>query len=249
MNRQLLEGKVCIITGASRGIGAATAELFAEEGGALVLVGRSKQGLEALEARLRKKDTQVTICVGDVSDPRTAEKVVALTIQTYRKLDVLVNNAGTTNRESFMEMKLESWDAILRTNLYGTLFFCKESLKHMKAGGTIVNVSSLAAVQPNLNHNHAYGVSKAGILALTRSLALQFAPLGIRINAICPGPFDTDMTSDWSPEYRSRKIEGIPLHKIGKPLEAAQCILFLASELSSFVCGAVLHVNGGIYMP
>lgn len=248
MNRLLLQDKVCIITGASRGIGEATAKVFQAEGGTLVLVARNAERLEALKVRLGQYRNRTLYFCGDVQDSDFARNVVTKTVETYGKIDVLVNNAGITNRVPFSGMSIEDWDSIIKTNLYGTMLFSKSVLKYMTAGGTIVNVSSAAAVQPNLNHSHAYGASKAGILALTRSLALLYAPQGIRINAVCPGPIETDMTSDWTEDYRKKKMDSIPLKRMGKPEEVANAILFLASDLSSYICGAVLHVNGGTFM-
>jgi 3-oxoacyl-[acyl-carrier protein] reductase len=248
MHKNLLENKVCIITGASRGIGRAVAELFSEEGGSIVLVGRNIRLLEIIQESIKRKSRNCLLIEGDVTDEAFAMHVSALAMETFDAIDVLVNNAGVTMREPFSSMTYKQWDLILKTNLYGTMCFCKAVLGYMKKGSCIVNVSSAAAKTPNLSHSHAYGASKAGILALTKSLALAYAPSGIRVNAVCPGPVETDMISDWTRDYREKKIHNIPLGRLGSPSEIAQVILFLASDLSSFICGESINVNGGTLM-
>lgn len=245
MQNKLLENKVCVITGASRGIGKSVVEVFSDEGALLVIIGRNLQLLESLQHSIVKKGGRCNIVEGDVSDENCASNVVSLAIKEYGAIDVLVNNAGMTMRNSFSDMTYEQWDTIVKTNLYGTMYFCKHALEYMKNGASIVNVSSAAGKSPNISHSHAYGASKAGILALTRSLALAYAPSGIRINAVCPGPIETDMISDWTQEYRNKKIQNIPLGRLGTPREIANVILFLASEFSSFICGESINVNGG----
>jgi 3-oxoacyl-[acyl-carrier protein] reductase len=161
-----------------------------------------------------------------------------------------VNNAGIIRRCSTEETTVEEWETVLRVNLTGTFLMTKEVVPWMRrcGGGSIVNISSRAAKRPHRNATPAYGASKAGVLYLTRHLAVEYAADNIRVNAICPGPIETDMFYQLDEQKRAEKIAEIPLGRLGQPKEIGYAVLFLVSGLSEFITGEVLHVNGGSFM-
>lgn len=243
----LLEGKVAIITGATRGIGKAIAVEFAKQGASLILNGRNEALLQKLQEEIRLINGNSGLVIGDISDPQTSERLVDKTVDLYHKVDILVNNAGMVTREPTEKMSLASWQRVLDINLSGTLYLCQKVMPIMKKqkSGKIVNISSRAAKIPNPNASPSYGASKAGVIYLTRHFALELGPFGIHVNAVCPGPIETDMTEGWADDYRKKVIAGIPLGRFGKPEEVAQAVLFLASDLSNFITGEEININGG----
>ena len=246
----MLLGKNAIITGASRGIGKAIALLFAENGADLIVGGTNASLLDALCAEVLAMGRQCFPCAGDVADPETAGRLVALAEEQFQKIDVLVNNAGINDRTPTLELTHEAWKRVLDINLNGTFYVSQAVLKHMAAhgGGSIVNMSSTASKTAKSNAAVSYGASKAAVNAMTRQWALEFAPYQIRINAVCPGPVMTDMSSQWTEEYRSNVAKSIPLGRVGAPEEVAALTLFLASDQASFITGQTINVNGGSYM-
>ena len=245
---KLLEGKSAIITGSSRGIGREIARLFAENGAGLVIHGTSEEKLIAL-----KNELNLNNCVyiaGDIGELETSRKLAEECVKTFGKIDILVNNAGINTRTKFLDISPEEWDKILRVNLTGAFYSCKCVIPHMleRKSGSIINLSSRAAKTAHPTSSAAYGVSKAGIDALTRKLAFEFSPSGIRVNSICPGPIETDMSFQWSDDYRAKILDLIPLRKLGKVEDVANLALFLASGLSGFITGESININGGTYM-
>jgi len=246
----LLAGKVALITGASRGIGKATALIFAENGAKLAIHGRDQVLLENLAGEIRKRKNDCLIVKGDLTLPDIPHMIIKKTVQHFGEINILVNNAGIIRREKFEEMTLEQWEEVLKVNLTAVMKCCQEVLPYMKEKnfGKIVNVSSNAAKRSYLGAALSYGASKAALLNLTRNLAKAYAPFGIYINAICPGQTETEMCTDWSLEFRLQQTEQIPLGRLGKPEEIGKAILFLCSDLSNFVVGETLVVNGGSFM-
>ena len=227
---RLLEGKSAIITGSSRGIGRAIAKAFAVHGAGLVIHGTNSESLKPLADELG-----CYYAAGDIGD-----------FQTSRKLD----NAGINARTKFLDLTLEEWDKVLRTNLTGTFYACKCVIPHMLAqkSGVILNMSSRAGKTAHKNASVPYGASKAGIDALTRKLADDFGAEGIRVNSICPGPIETDMSLQWTPDYRQKVFANIPLGRLGRAEEVANLAVFLASDLAGFITGESININGGTYM-
>lgn len=182
---------------------------------------------------------------GSAANPDTAIEVVKTAIDNFGRIDILVNNAGINMRSSTLEMKLDDWQTVLDVNLNGTLYFCKAVLPYMidQKYGKIVNVSSTTAKNAHRNAAPSYGASKAGVNYLTMHLALEMAA-----NAICPGPVETDMSQQWTDEYRQEVTARIPLRKLGTPQNVADTVLFLASSMSDFITGETINVNGGTYM-
>lgn len=242
---QLLQGKSAIITGSSRGIGRAIAEAFALHGASLVIHGTSEASLRPLAQELGCE-----FVAGDIGEISTSQRLAEKCLFRFGRIDILVNNAGINTRTPFLELTPEEWDRVIRVNLTGTFYACQCVLPHMIARkkGVIVNMSSRAAKTPHPNASACYGAGKAGIDALTRQLANDFGPSGIRVNAICPGPIETDMSLQWTEDYRQKVLNDIPLRKLGKSDDIADLAVFLASEMSGFITGESININGGKYM-
>ena len=254
----LLEGKVALITGARRGIGYATALAFASEGAHVALADLDQVDVKRAAAQIAERGTSRAIgLTADVSQQDQAEALVSQTVAEFGRLDILVNCAGIIARSTIMEATEAQWDSVLGVNLKGTFFCSRAAADHMVArggGGAIVNIASVAAAKARLD-NVVYSASKAGVTAVTRALALELAPHGVRVNAIAPGPTDTDMvrvsrTEEelermWRGELKAYRLP-IPIGRILTPEDQAKAALFLASDLASGVTGQVLYVDGGL---
>lgn len=247
---ELLKGNAAIITGSSRGIGREIAIAFAKNGANLVIHGTRAEALQKLQAEIRDMGVRCEYVAGDIGEYATAEKLAETCLHAYGKIDTLVNNAGINSRYSFLDLPLEEWDKMLQTNLTSAFYTCRCVVPHMleRKSGCIINMSSSAGKTPHPNASVCYGVSKAGINSLTQKLAYDLAPQGIRVNAVCPGPIETDMSQQWTPEYREKVFSSIPLRRLGKGADVANVAVFLASEMSAFIVGESINVNGGKYM-
>jgi NAD(P)-dependent dehydrogenase (short-subunit alcohol dehydrogenase family) len=250
----LLQKKVAIVTGASTGIGKAIAIKFAEEGASVVVVSRSNLGKKTVEEILNKGGDAVFIQC-DVTSSKQVDDMVRDVINKFGKVDVLVNNAGGVKvaknpAVSITDVTEEDWDAIINLNLKSVFLCCKAVTPHMKERkyGKIINVSSLGAICPGGPGATAYHAAKAGVIGLTLDLAFELAPYNINVNSILPGPVVTEF---WGPLKDNEKFFdelvkiSIPMQRAGKPEEVAGAALFLASDLSSYITGAVLPVAGG----
>ncbi|MDT8858916.1 SDR family oxidoreductase [Alkalihalobacillus sp. MEB130] len=246
----LLKNRVAIVTGASRGIGRSIALTLANNGASLIINGTNLDLLDEVAEEVSSLGHQCFIHSGDVTDPETATKVVEKAIDQFGKIDILVNNAGINKRSSTLDMDLESWQQVMDVNLNGNLYFSKAVLPHMMKQnyGKIVNMSSTKAKSGHQNAAPSYGASKAGVNYLTRHLALEMASYNIYVNGVCPGPIETDMITQWSEEYYQKVTSSIPLKKLGTPQNVADTVLFLASDMSDFITGEIINVNGGTYM-
>ena len=244
----LLEGKVAIITGASRGIGQAIAVQFARRGAKVVLSASSLENLKETEALLKaaKKDscilTQANVSVGD-----EVTEVVKKALDTYGKVDILVNNAGTTKDNLLALMPESDWDEVLSTNLKSVFLFTKACTRPMvrQRSGVIINISSIVGITGNAGQTN-YAASKAGMIAFTKSAAKELAKRNIRVNAIAPGFIKTRMTDKLPGDLQQKVLEQIPLGRMGEPQEIAEVALFLASDASRYMTGQVLVVDGGL---
>lgn len=247
-----LKHKVSLITGAGIGIGRATAQRFASEGARVVAIDRNPNAVAETRSLIEQAEGICHAIVADVSQEEQVEQAISSTVETFGSLDILCNNAGISQLKRITEMTETEWDAIFAVNLKGVFFNCKHAIPYMvqQGGGVIVNVASELAIiaQPLYG---AYCASKGGVLALTRSLSLEWIDKGIRVNAICPGPVQTSMLeAEFSvainPDTeREAMVRSIPAGRLGKPDEIARVIAFLASEESQFVHGAALTVDGG----
>ncbi|RLF49795.1 MAG: SDR family NAD(P)-dependent oxidoreductase [Thermoplasmata archaeon] len=241
-----LKGKRAIITGASRGIGAAIAKLFAREG-AIVGINYYQSEDKAREVLSDvKKHSDGIMLKADVSSYDEVKTMIDEFISRYRGIDVLVCNAGIYIRERFADISVESWRRTMAVNLDGVFYTIKAAHPYMAEGGSIVIMSSQIAFR-GTNHGAHYAASKAALLGLTRALALEFAP-SIRVNAIAPGYVDTDLLGIKSDDERAWRESLVPMRRIGKPEDVANLCLFLASDESSFITGEVVLINGGQYM-
>ena len=242
---RLLEGKTAIITGSSRGIGRAIARAFAENGAGLVIHGTSEESLRPLAEELG-----CSFVAGDIGELSTSQRLTEECIRSFGKVDVLVNNAGINTRTKFLDLTPEEWDKVLRVNLTGAFYACKCVLPHMLAqkSGVILNMSSRAGKTAHPTSSACYGASKAALDALTRKLAYDFGAEGIRVNAICPGPVETDMSLQWTADYRAKILDNIPLRKLGRAEDIADLAVYLASDSSAFITGESININGGTYM-
>ncbi len=247
-----LQNKVAIITGAASGIGAGTAEVFAEEGTRLVLVDRDGEGLAQVAASLPLADGDVVTYVGDVAAAETARGAVQLAEETFSGADILFNNAGIMPHGEFVAVDDDEWDRVLDVNLRGIALMCRAALPGMLARGrgAIVNTSSVMAFLTEPGYE-AYTTSKAGIVGLTKALAVSYATRGIRVNCICPGWIDTPMNQQLAAELGG--IDNLtpiilrqqPNGRMLSTREVGNAVAFLASDDASGITGATLYVDGG----
>ena len=246
----MLRSKVAIITGASRGLGRAIALRFAQNGASVVLMARGAEGLERVAAEVRALDQNAYVYAGDVADPANAARVTARALECFGAIDILVNVAGIITRTPVEDLSLDDWFRVIDVNLHGTFHMCRAVLPHMRQqrSGKIINMTSQMARRPHPGASPSYEVSKAGLMALTRHLALQYAPYNICVNAIAPGSIDTDLPKSMSAEARALLKSGIPMKRLGEPEEVGDGALFLASSMSSYITGTTLDINGGSLM-
>jgi len=243
-----VEGKVALVTGASGGIGRATAIALAAEGARLVL--GDIADLEATaQAVFEAGDLPAVSVRLDVTSRSDAEAAVARAIEQYGRLDILVNNAGVGRPSPIAEVTDELWDWILDINLKGPFICARAAAPHLGPGSAIVNVASLAGRASSPAMACAYSASKAGLLGLTRHLAKELGPRGIRVTAVNPGVVMTSLVADnYPPGHLERVVETIPLGRASGPEEVASVIVFLASDDAGYVTGASVDANGGIFM-
>lgn len=242
-----VEGKVALVTGARGGIGRATAVALAAEGARLVL-GDIAGLQETAQAVFEAGDLPAVSLKLDVTSRTDAEAAVARAIEQFGRLDILVNNAGVGRPAPLAEVTDELWDWMIDINLKGPFICARAAAPHMQAGSAIVNVASLAGRASSPVMACAYSASKAGLLGLTRHLAKELGPRGIRVTAVNPGVVLTALTENFSAEHLARTIEAIPLGRPSQPEEIAKVIVFLASDDAGYVTGASLDANGGIFM-
>ncbi|WP_080239847.1 3-oxoacyl-[acyl-carrier-protein] reductase [Spirosoma rigui] len=244
----LLKGKVVLITGASRGIGRAMAQKFAQEGASVAFTYLSSvEKGQALEAELGAFGGQVKGYRSDASDYKAAEDLVTQVVADFGKLDVLVNNAGITKDGLLMRMSEEQWDTVITVNLKSVFNLTKAATKPMMKAkaGSIINLTSVVGIRGNAGQSN-YAASKAGIIGFTKSVALELGSRNIRSNAIAPGFIETEMTGEINEKAVEEWKQQIPLKRGGQPEEVADCAVFLASDLSRYITGQVLQVDGGM---
>lgn len=238
-----LDGKVALVTGGSRGIGKAIVERFSTEGAKVAFTYfKSKESAEDISGK-----TGALAIKCDVAKKADVEKAVRKTVEEFGTLDVLVNNAGMWRPAGFLETTEDVWRETVDTDLKGVFLTSQEAIRIFlkKKHGTIINLSSIAGVKAS-TVSPPYAAAKAGVIALTKTIALEFGPSGIRANAIAPGPIDTDLIRDFlGQSYIKRMNEVIPLGRIGKPEEVAELALFLASDESKYITGQTIVVDGG----
>ena len=248
-----LDGKVCLITGAGSGMGRAAAVRFAAEGARIVACDLVADGLQETVALTEKAGGKIVAVVGDVSKEADVKTAVATGVKKFGKLDVLYNNAGIfpSADHSVVDTEEKVWDQVLAVNVKGVYLVCKHGIPELlkAGGGSVINVASFVALVGCSVPQDAYTASKGAVIALTKSLAVQFGPKGIRSNAICPGPIETPLLSAWlfkEPAEKAKRLNRIPMGRFGKSEDIVAAALYLASDESSWTNGAALVVDGGI---
>ena len=242
--------RIALVTGASRGIGAAIADRLGNEGYWVIGTATSEQGAQAIHSRFEAKGIRGRGEVLDVSDPESVESLMQRIGEDPGLPQVLVNNAGITRDNLLMRMKEEEWTEVIETNLNSVYRMCKAVLRGMMKArfGRIINIASVVGVTGNPGQTN-YAAAKAGMIGFSRSLAREVGSRGITVNTVAPGFIDTDMTRGLPEAQREALLAEIPLGRLGDPEDIAAAVAFLASEQAGYVTGETLHVNGGMYMP
>ena len=243
----VLQGEIALVTGASRGIGAAIAGILAANGARVIGTATSGSGAQAISDRLSASGGAGRVL--DVTDGGAVETLIDAIGKEFGPVSILVNNAGITRDQLLMRMKDDDWNAILDTNLSSVYRTSKAVMRGMMKArkGRIVNIASVVGVTGNPGQAN-YAAAKAGIIAFSKSLAREIGSRGITVNVVAPGFVDTDMTRALTEEQRQALLGQIALGRLGAPEDIAQAVLFLASPAASYITGETMHVNGGMYM-
>ena len=249
MTTPALDGKVALVTGGSRGIGAAIAALLAEHGAAVVVSARDAGRLQRTVQELEERGASVHGVVADVGNREDADRLVEAAKARFGRLDLLVNNAGITRDGLLIRMKDDDWDCVMETNLRGAFLMTRAAAKVMvrQRSGRMVNIASTAGAMGSAGQAN-YSAAKAGLIGLTKATARELAHWGILVNAVAPGLIETDMAAAISAEAREALLAQVPLKRIGSAREVAEMVGFLAGDGAAYVTGQVFHVNGGLYM-
>nr|WP_143732959.1 3-oxoacyl-ACP reductase FabG [Microbulbifer sp. GL-2] len=244
-----LEGKVALVTGASRGIGAAIADMLGGQGATVIGTATSEGGAEKISARFAEKGIKGAGMVLDVTSAESVAGVHAAAKNDFGVPTILVNNAGITKDNLLMRMKDDEWDSVVETNLSAVFRMTKTCLRDMAKArwGRIINISSVVGSMGNAGQSN-YAATKAGVAGFARSLAAEIGSRGITVNTVAPGFIDTDMTKVLPEAQREALLGKIPLGRLGQPEEIASVVAFLASDAGGYVTGETIHVNGGMYM-
>lgn len=245
---KLLTGKIALITGGSRGIGAALVRRFAEQGADVAFTYRSSEAqANALAEELAQLGVRVKAYYSDASSYQEAETLINTVLQDFGRIDALINNAGITQDTLMLRMTEEQWDKVIHTNLKSVFNLTKHALRPMmRSGGSIINLSSIVGITGNAGQAN-YAASKAGIIGFTKSIAKEMGSRNIRCNAVAPGFIATDMTDQLNDQTRDAYLANIPMKRFGKAEEVADLCVFLASDLSSYVSGQTISVCGALH--
>jgi 3-oxoacyl-[acyl-carrier protein] reductase len=244
-----VDGQLALVTGASRGIGAAIAARLGAAGAEVIGTATTAKGAESIAARFDEAGIQGRGIVLDLADPESIAHTIEQLGADSRAVSILVNNAGITRDNLLLRMKPDEWNDVLQTNLSGLFYMCKACLRGMiKArSGRIINIASVIGVTGNAGQSN-YAAAKAGIIGFSKSLAREVASRDITVNVVAPGLIKTAMTDQLGEEQRRAMVEQIPLGRIGEPDDVAAAVLFLASSAGAYITGETIHVNGGMYM-
>ncbi|WP_180796042.1 3-oxoacyl-ACP reductase FabG [Vibrio parahaemolyticus] len=241
-----LEGKIALVTGASRGIGRAIAELLVERGATVIGTATSESGAAAISEYLGENGKGLALNVTDVESIEATLKTIN---DEFGAIDILVNNAGITRDNLLMRMKDDEWNDIINTNLTPIYRMSKAVLRGMmkKRVGRIINVGSVVGTMGNAGQTN-YAAAKAGVIGFTKSMAREVASRGVTVNTVAPGFIETDMTKALNDDQRAATLANVPAGRLGDPREIASAVVFLASPEAAYITGETLHVNGGMYM-
>ncbi|MGI0116560.1 3-oxoacyl-ACP reductase FabG [Zooshikella sp. RANM57] len=244
-----MQGKVALVTGATRGIGKAIAEQLGLAGATVIGTGTTSGSADRISAALAEKNIAGRGYAMDVTDAEQVDAVIKQITDEFGAPLIIVNNAGITRDNLMLRLKLEDWQQVLDTNLTAAFRISKACLKAMTKArwGRIINVSSVVGSMGNAGQSN-YAASKAGIEGFTRALAREIGARGITVNAVAPGFIDTDMTRELPEAHRAKLLEQIPLNRLGDPNEIASVVAFLAGDAAAYITGETVHVNGGMYM-
>ena len=243
------DGKIVLVTGATRGIGRAIAVRLGSQGATIVGTATSEAGAKSITEYLREANIAGSGMVLNVTDPDSIEAVVTETESTYGAPSILVNNAGITRDNLLIRMKDDDWDDIISTNLTPIYKLSKRCLRAMTKArsGRIITITSVVGVMGNAGQTN-YAAAKAGVIGFSKSLAREVGARGITVNAVAPGFIDTDMTSSLADEHKTVLLSQVPIKRLGTPEEIAGAVSYLASDDAAYITGETIHVNGGMYM-
>jgi len=245
-----LDGKVAIVTGGSRGIGAEVAGRLAEDGAAVVVSGRDGDRLQRTVREWETQGRAVLGVVADAANREDCERLVNTTRQQFGRVDVLVNNAGVTHDQLLVRMTDEDWDRVIEVNLRSAFLMTRavsKALVRQKSGGRVINITSTSGAMGNAGQVN-YSAAKAGLIGFTKAAARELAHWSILVNAVAPGLIETDMTANLSATAREALLAQVPLKRSGTVREVAEMVRFLAGDGATYITGQVFHVNGGLYM-
>ena len=248
--KQSIAGQVCLVTGASRGIGKAIALALGENGATVVGTATSEAGAGRIDEYLRAANSRGGGRVLDVTDDQSVAQLIGALKESFGAPSVLVNNAGITRDNLLLRMKDAEWDEVIDTNLKSVYRLCKACLRGMTKAryGRIINIASVVGATGNFGQSN-YAAAKAGLVGFSKSLAREVASRNITVNVIAPGFIDTDMTAALDPKQRAALLEQIPLARLGSPQDIAAAVVFLAADSGDYLTGTTIHVNGGMLMP
>lgn len=243
-----LSGEVVLVTGASRGIGAAIADLLASRGAKVIGTATTQNGADAISARMQSVSGVGMVL--DVTDSTAVDSVIDEITKTYGAVSVLVNNAGITRDQILMRMKDDDWNAIINTNLSSVFRTSKAVMRGMMKArkGRIISIASVVGITGNAGQAN-YAAAKAGIIAFSKSLAKEIGSRGITVNVVAPGFIQTDMTDNLPEDAKNSLMQQIALGRLGSPDDIAEAVAFLASPAAAYITGETMNVNGGMYMP
>lgn len=245
----MLNDKIALVTGASRGIGQAIANALAEQGATVIGTATSDGGADSISQRMQDAGYKGKGMKLDVSDDASVEAVIKQINEEFGTITVLVNNAGITRDNLMMRMKMDDWNDVINTNLTSVFRVAKACLRPMMKAktGRIINIGSVVGASGNAGQVN-YSAAKAGLVGFTKSMAQEVGSRGITVNAVAPGFIDTDMTKELPEAQKEALLGSIPLSRLGQPEEIANVVAFLASDGAAYVTGETIHVNGGMYM-
>ena len=243
-----LKGRIAIVTGAARGIGFAVAEKLAENGASVVLGDLNEPLVQEATGRLKAMGYEALAVRMDVGRNDSIREAIAAAVKAFGGIDIVVNNAGILSALSIEEMTREEWDKVLNVNLGGTFFVIQAALPFLKKSQNprIINISSLTGRNGGFEGSMCYAASKGGVISITRGMARRLAPFNITVNAVCPGPTETEILKGYTSEAQERQRNVSLLRRLGQPEEIAAAVTFLASDESSFITGVDLAVDGGM---